>query len=554
MMFRDKDDHARAFANLDQVDRQMREYLKHLLDEYHGEERPQRYYDILAGYWLQWLAHTVVVALETPRVIRARNCPRLCVACFHTDTNFINRVTSDDGFHRLVRSLLEDQAGAGIDFESATTVFKYTAPSSGGFVRRLVKRCMSKIGNPEAILVCLPYAKCSALDWLLFVLQARKVMRWDDLDGVIPPFEVGIDSNWRLEKFRSVGAGAGGLLEAIKRLLPLFLPVAYLEGFRELRRAVVGIPIGRPMGFYTASALYYHLPFKILAAEHQRTALILGHQHGGSFGMELRHAPEEYERSVCDVFYTWGWVGDDGGTRILSPPAFKRSARRKRWKLMFCLGDFPRTCYRVQFFPVADGATRTIEDTLIFARSVPLSREKRVLIRPSPTDYGRGWVKELRCALPAAQMDGFEKRAIERFSESQIVFHNYISTGWLESIWLDIPTLALYDTDVYAFRADMVPHVALFEQFGLLHRSGTSAARFYGAISEDIAGWWNQREFRRARTEFVARYVGVKSDWKKEWIREFSWLLENCEAVHTRSAPRLAGLQSANNAEMAVRP
>jgi hypothetical protein len=552
-VFWDKDDHARAFASLDQVDRQIREYLKQLLDEYHGEERPQRYYDILAGYWLQWLAHTVVVALESPPVTRGKDCGHLSVASFHTDTNFINRVTSDNEFHGLVRSLLEDHLGAGIDFESRTTVFKYTALSSGGFVRRLVKRCMSKIGNPEAILVCLPYAKCSAMDWLFFVLQARKVMRWDDLDGVIPPFAVDIDSTWRLAKFRSAGAAGGGLLEAIKRLLPLFIPVAYLEAFRELRRTVVGIPIGRPTGLYTASALYYHLPFKILAAEHQRTALILGHQHGGSFGMELRHAPEEYERSVCDVFYTWGWVGGDGGTRILSPPAFKRAARRKRWKLMFCLGDFPRTCYRVQFFPVGDGANRTIEDTLDFARSVSLSQEKNVLIRPSPTDYGRGWVKVLRCALPAAQMDGFEKRAIERFAESQIVFHNYISTGWLESIWLDVPTLALYDPEVYAFRTDAARHVALFERFGLLHRSGDSAAQFYNAMSEDIAGWWNQREFRHARAEFVARYVGVLSDWKKEWIREFSWLLKNREAVHSRSAPRLAGLQPAENAEMAVR-
>ena len=549
----DKSDHARAFTMLDQVDLPVRTYVKELLDEYHGEHRPQRYYDILLGYWLQWLAHATIVALDLPREADEENRQNISLTCFRTEGEFSERVSNDERFHALLRTLLENSENRPVDFDHPTIVFKYVSPSAGGMVRRLVKRCLAKVGADDAILVCLPYAKCSKLDWITFVFQARKVMRWDDLDGPIPSFAVNIDSDWRLAKYRSTYVDPGSLLSAIKRLVPLLIPVAYLEAFGELRRTVMRSRIGKPQGFYSANALYGHLPFKLLAAEHQQTALILSHQHGGSFGMDLRHAPEEYERSVSDFFYTWGWGGRGRGTRDLSPPSFKKIKRSGRWKLMLCLADFPKTNYRIQFFPAGDGANKTIEDTLNFARGLSVNEGEAILVRPHSSDYGRGWIDQLRRLLPTAQLDDFGKRAIERFAASQIVFHNYISTGWLESIWLDVPTLALYDPQAYAFRNDALHHVTLLERFGLLHQSGVSAAQFYTSIREDIDGWWNQSDFRRARADFSDQYIRVRADWKMEWTREFAWLLKNREAIHLSNASGLGQLQAAENNEKLVR-
>ena len=552
-MYWDKTDHARAFAMLDQVDLPMRTYVKELLDEYHGEHRPQRYYDILLGYWLQWLAHATIVAMELPSEVGEKTCQNISLTCFATEGEFSERVSNDEQFHALLRVLLENSGNRRLDFDSTTILFKYVSPSAGGMISRLVKRCLAKVGADDAILVCLPYAKCSKLDWMTFVFQARKVMRWDDLEDRIPSFPVAIDSNWRLAKYRSADSDPLSLLSAIKRLVPLLIPVAYLEAFGELRRAVMRSRIGKPQGLYSANALYGHLPFKLLAAEHQQTALILSHQHGGSFGMDLRHAPEEYERSVSDIFYTWGWSGRGCGMRHLSPPSFKKIKRSRQWKLMLCLADFPKTSYRIQFFPAGDGANRTIADTLNFARGLSSNNGEAILIRPHSNDYGRGLINQLRRLLPAAQLDDFGKRAIERFAASQIVFHNYISTGWLESIWLDVPTLALYDPQVYAFRDDAVPHVTLLERFGLLHRSGASAAQFYVSIREDLDGWWNQSDFRRARAEFSAQYIGVRADWKMEWMREFAWLLKNREAIQSSSAPGQLQTADINNEKLARR-
>lgn len=538
-MYWDKEAAARAFARLDAVNGQIRGYLKEMLDEYHGEERAQRYYDILTGYWLQCVSHAVLVALETPPEQTPMPAPTFAVPVFPLEVDFINHASERADFHALLRSLLAAGASAPVVFATAQVDFAAAAHGSGGLLRRLLKRCMTSIGNRDAILVCHPYAKCSPLEWLKFVIRARKVMRWDDLDATTefpPRVQVAVDSEWRLARFRSRRADTQPLAEAIERVLPLLIPVAFLEGLGQLRSAALRVPIGRPKGFYSAVASYNQLLFKLLAAEHQQSTLLLGHQHGGSYGMELRHAPEEFERSICDFFYTWGWDGGSTETRSLSPPAFRRTARRKRWSLMLCLADFPQTYYRVQFFPAAEAADTTIRETLAFANGLAAGGARTVLIRPFANNYGRQWSQELVRALPAAHVDRYERKAIERFCESELVFHNYISTGWLESIWLDVPTLALYDPAVYAFRPEAAQHVATLERFGLLQRSGAAAARFYAGVQSDLQGWWNQREFREARAHFAARYVRVSSDWQREWIREFHWLLQNQQVIAARRA------------------
>lgn len=528
---------ARAFAQLDQVDREIRVYVKQLLDEYHGEERPQRYYDILVGYWLQWVTHAAVIALELPHSRAESSQDYAALAVVHTDTDLIDRVTADDGFHRWLRPLLEPRQSMPVGFKDRVTVFRSSSAAPGGFIRKSVKRCLSMIGNGESILLCIPYARCSRLQWLRFIWRARKLMRWDDLEASIS-FEVRIDADWRLTKFNAVVADGPSLLDAVKRLVPLLMPIAYLEGLQELRWHALRVPIGRPKAFYSAGAVYSHLLFKLLAAEYQHSTLLLGHQHGGSYGMELRHAPEEYERAVCDFFYTWGWDGGSGDTRPLSPPAFKTSAPRERWSLMLCLGDFPKSSYRIQFFPAGDASERTIRETLSFARNSSVAPGDGMLIRPFPHDYGRGWIGELREALPAAQVDDFSRSAIERFSESRIVFHNYLSTGLLESICLDIPAFALYDPNVYAFRAPAAAYVEAFERLGLLHSSGSSAAAFYTGVRTEIRAWWNQPELRSLRADFSNHYVRIRSDWQREWLDEFKWLLRSKQTILTHRPHR----------------
>lgn len=534
-MYWSKAEHARAFTRLDAVEQEVRAYLKELLNEYHGQEQPQRYYDILAGYWLQWLAHATIFASAPRAAPPARHRSTVVVPVNADDQQFTSCVLGG-GVQDFICSVLDSGSGSvGFEFAAQQATLRYDAPAS--WFRSLLLRFLARIGNRDGVLVCGPYAKCSRWAWLRFVLRARNLLHWNELQAALA-VEVPVDREWRVAKARAVKLVPGDLGAAIKRLMPLLLPVMYVEGLRPLREAARALPIGKPRAFYSANSLYYHPFFKILAAEHQDTSVLLGHQHGGSFGMELRHAPEEYERSTCDVFYTWGWGEGGRNTRTLSPPAFSRHRRRRRWRLLLCLGDFPQVNYRLQFFPAGAAAAESIRGTVEFARAVAQHdrQGQSTLIRPPPGQSGGDWLRTVSEVLPRAGVDAGSKRALERFAQSELVFHNYLSTGWLETIWLDVPTLAIYDPEIYAFREAVQPHIEAFERFGLLHRSGASAAQLYARIRDDVRPWWNQPEFKAARSDFAARYVRVSTHWQRDWMHEFNRVLENHQTIIARRA------------------
>jgi putative transferase (TIGR04331 family) len=270
----------------------------------------------------------------------------------------------------------------------------------------------------------------------------------------------------------------------VRILLPLHLPVALLEGFAEYRKAVLAFPVARPKVVYSANSLHSHLAWKLLVAEwRQQGTLLLYHQHGGGYGAERLHPIEEFETRVVDRYYTLGWRRDQPHIKPLSPPQINAPTRLRKRLLLCCL-DMPRVVYRLHFQPMPGTIETMHRETCEFLAGVPDRRH--LLIRPYSQDYGWGAVDMMRKAAPDAKFDDRKKSAAIRFAESRLVIHNYLGTGWLETLALDIPTVCFYDPETYAFREAVQPYIDALEKIGVLHHSGNSAALFVASLADDI--------------------------------------------------------------------
>ena len=140
-------------------------------------------------------------------------------------------------------------------------------------------------------------------------------------------------------------------------------------------------------------------------------------------------------------------------------------------------------------------------------------------IRPYPYDYGWGMSDMLREAAPAARFDVRRKGALAMFRRSRLAVHNYLGTSWLETLAMDIPTLAFYDRDTYAFRDEAFPLVKELERVGILHASGGGAAAMLKDVRRDVEGWWRNPELQSARVAFCERYARFSPHWKDEVAR-----------------------------------
>lgn len=499
--------------------------LKELLDSYHGEPRPLAYYDLLAGDWLEHFIHLIYAAW---REALAGNVPDQLQA-IPVSGDLVDAGTlrwKENGVHEHLRwavaRLLEGASPDDWQFEAESV--QIASGERESLPLRLLRHFAT--ANPD-VLVTLPYYKCSRSEWVSALWRWRRWLAWDNLQYPIRIFSR-LDMPWRRAQAASA-LPAVTLYELVRVLMPLHLPVALLEGFAEYRNAVLAFPVARPRAVYSANALHNHLAWKLLVAEwRQQGTLLLYHQHGGGYGIERVHTVEEFEIRVSDHYYTLGWQGQDRHVKPLSAPSLKVPRRSREHLLLSCV-DYPRVVYRLHFQPMPGTIEIMQRETCEFLAALP--DRKKLLIRPYPDDYGWGVVDMMRNAAPDAGFDDHREGSLARYAESRLVIHNYLGTGWLETLALDIPTVCFYDPGTYVFREAAQPFIDALENVGVLHRSGLAAARFVAGLSDDSESWWAKPDVQEARIRFIKQYANFAPDWKTQWEKEFRRVLDQETAL-----------------------
>lgn len=491
--------------------------LTQMLNEFHRWEKSENYYDIIAGDWLEYFAHLTYAAMVEGLVIGGSKplgspIPVSSDLAAHSWLRW-----NESGLHEHLRDavagLLSGGSPASWKFsENAVEIVSGGTPSSAS---RLLRSIVTS--QPEVLLVD-PYFKCGRAEAAATLFKWR---RWAALDNLQYPIRLSttLDQKWRMNRALSVGTPSN-LFGVLRVLLPLHLPVALLEGFTAYRDATLAMPVKRPKIIYSANALHSQLTFKLLAAEwRDHGTRLLYHQHGGGYGVDRFHTPEEFESRVADRYFTWGWSNvDNPKVKPVSPGALKRPTKKHKYVLLSCC-DFPKVVYRLHFHPMPGTIQKMHRETCEFLDALP--DRKRLLVRPYPHDFRWGFVEKLRKAAPDAAFDDHRVGVFDRFAQSRLVVHNYLGTGYLETLALNVPTVCFYDADIYAFRHDARILMDDFEKVGILHRSGKAAARFVASLGDDPEGWWARPEVQEARNRFVEQYANFSPDWTKQWETEF---------------------------------
>lgn len=505
-------------AGLDEIGRSraaLLVHLKYLLDEFNGVSQSVEYYDMVAGDWLEGLAHNIYTARQE---VLIGNIP--------TETSPIpvnsRWMTIDPGWHQHLRWAIAQllQGHACDNWAVAQVSARIENGGRHGVGRKLVRSIST--AKPK-VLLTMPYFKCSRREWAGALWRWRS---WIALDDMQYPITVvsDVDWGWRKKQSAELSLPTHDFAELVKALMPLYVPITLLEGFENFRATTLALTLPRPLAVYSANGLQGNLLFKLLAAEwRQGGTQLLYHQHGGGYGLESKLASEDYEIRVSDRFYSWGWQRDGSPVYPLSPamPTPRRKCGSAQI-LLNCL-DLPKVPYRLTFTPMPGTIETMHRNTCEFLEQLP--DRQRLVIRPYHTDYGWGAVDAMRSVAPEARFDR-HSNSFTLFCASRLVVHNYLGTSWLETLGLNIPTLCFYNPAVYIYREEARPFIDAMKKVGILHHSGKDAARFIASLGHDIEGWWNKSEVQGARLNFIERYANFSPDWKQQWEREFEAVLD----------------------------
>ena len=500
-----------------------------LLNEYHQLDFQQDYYDFLCGEWLLHFTDVVYAAYLEVKSGNAISSERHAAFVCADFMDYQQTIIKNSDFSAQLRREVSRRIGTATYEKLVFSSKPVQVGRASQSLRQQLKLRAEKLKTSllstscSPFLFCQPYLKCSRLDWSATLFKWRRWARQDNFDYPVYT-TVEIDAEWR--ESHSADITVSSFQDLIRSLLPIYIPVAYLEAFSTYRQKAHALGLNRPKAIYTAIGLHGNTLFKTLAADWRREGTkIINHQHGGCYGIDKIHSAEEYETRVADQFLTWGWTGNSPKQTPL-PPAFSesqfRGVKMNQRIVLACMLN-PKEVYRVQFQPMPGTIETMISETAAFVRET--RAWPQFFVRVFPEHYGWDMLATLRKANPSFLLDDLGMSGLASYQRATLVVHGYLGTSWLETLALNIPTVCFYDPEIYDFRNRAKYFIDMFESVGVLHRRGATAAKFVSGIMCDPQGWWQLPEIQNLRENFVKNYANFSTNWSPLWEAEFKkWI------------------------------
>ena len=130
-------------------------------------------------------------------------------------------------------------------------------------------------------------------------------------------------------------------------------------------------------------------------------------------------------------------------------------------------------------------------------------------IRLHPTFSQFNWGEESRwkdfdCSL---KINTTNVHIRDLIAQSRLVIHSYDSTGILETLSQNIPTLAFWQNDLQHIRESAKPYYQLLIDAEIIHFTPESIAQKVNEIWDDVDSWWKQKNVQDSRRQFCKRYA-----------------------------------------------
>ena len=290
-----------------------------------------------------------------------------------------------------------------------------------------------------------------------------------------------------------------------------YMPVCYLEGYEELKNSALKLswPL-TPKAIFTSNRFFEDDLFKAWVAEkvERGVPLVVG-QHGGNYGTSLFSFSQDHEIKIANLYYSWGW-DDPSKPNVVPMFNLKMVGKKSTWnpkgKLFLVTMELPRYSYWLYSVPIASQFLNYLEDQFRFIEALsPLAKEE-LFVRLFPSDFG--WAQHERFIekFPWLLIDDTKLSIFDRMKEIRLYVSTYNATTFLESLYLNIPTIMFWDFKFWEISQDAKPFYDELIIIGILHDSPESAAKKIDEIWNDVESWWESKEIQNARINFCSRF------------------------------------------------
>ena len=295
-------------------------------------------------------------------------------------------------------------------------------------------------------------------------------------------------------------------------LIKIQIPLAYFENFKEFKKITENINWpSKPKVIFTSHFLQKTVQAIYTAekVEQFNTKLIHG-QHGGVYGQYLFSTIQDHELDVCDKFLSWGWKNSKNEKIIpfgIIKNITKIKYNKKNDKILLILKSQTRYTHRINSYSGSFQLHNYFKECINFCKKIDhLIKNDKLTVRIHARRY---WNEDslFRNEFPTLHIDGGYKPINKIISNYRLVVQSYLSTGYLETLASNFPTVVFANLNDCLLNKDTLEDIKILSEAKIFHTNYDSAADFIKKNYENIDDWWKSDITQNARIIFCEKYA-----------------------------------------------
>ena len=317
------------------------------------------------------------------------------------------------------------------------------------------------------------------------------------------------------DKFNSmISKSDNELLNISSNILFKFIPICYLEDFIELRNKAEKWHLNNSNcnKFFTANSIHTNEFFKYLVAFNQKIPLSIL-QHGYGYGSSKIISGEEYENSLADKYYTWGW----GDLKLPHPKLLQRKKinYKNNTKILFTFPSiriYSGLLESVYLHSISK--QKIIEDSNKVIKGLNPRIKSFMFKRETKLEYLI--TMKLQTNLKVDKIKNFHSS----LCNSKIHLTNHLGTPFLESMAMNIPTVLILSNFKDYLRDEVVNIFLELKHANIIFDNPKLASTHINKYYDSIDDWWLKGSTQSLVKKFNSKFCISHSNWKNIWLNE----------------------------------
>ena len=303
----------------------------------------------------------------------------------------------------------------------------------------------------------------------------------------------------------------------VSSVLHQFIPKSYVENYDSLDQSIKKFnwPQSPKLIFTSHSYREELILFYIAKKKEVNKSKIFFGQHGGSFFQYLFNSGEDYQLNNSDFFLTWGETPKN--TKIINigilKPLNKESFDKRKGKILFVLKSMLKYTQQVNSSSGVNQYLQNLDGLVNFLNNLKKhTNEKNFLFRNFSRYLGLDEEKIFKHYFPNSEHDDGKTEINKLYKRSKLIVHTYYSTGILETLALNYPSIVINDFDYSKFRETAMINIKGLMDVGVIFPNFEMAEKHIISVKDNINDWWFSEKVQKEINAFCKNYAKINTN------------------------------------------